>query len=206
MAGKVELLRGYMDEDSLRRFLHSSRDEYERLLWLLMCDAGLRNAEARSITPGNFSKDVILVYGKGGHWDNVIVTVRLWEQFTLVRKNREMKDDQVLFPWGARNVQDRFKRVLKRAGLENKPWTPHTLRHTFATRLLTAGVDIYKVSKMLRHKSVSTTFGYLHTNPKALKEAAELLDTLNRQGGDASGKDTVGRNTRDSEVFVSKGY
>lgn len=52
----------------------------------------------------------------------------------------------------------------------------HSLRHTCASRLLAAGMDIYRVKAWLGHASVTTTEGYAHLQADALREGAELLD------------------------------
>lgn len=51
----------------------------------------------------------------------------------------------------------------------------HKLRHTFATRLLARGVDIYDIRDLLGHSSVSTTEIYLSANPERLRGAVEKL-------------------------------
>lgn len=61
----------------------------------------------------------------------------------------------------------------------SKPFRFHDLRHTFATRLVQKGVDIYKVAKLLGHKDVSTTQRYAHHYPESLRDGVEVLDTLN---------------------------
>ncbi len=54
----------------------------------------------------------------------------------------------------------------------------HNLRHTFATRLVQAGVDLYKVQKLMRHKSPIVTQRYDHHYPESLRDGVEILDRV----------------------------
>jgi integrase len=64
--------------------------------------------------------------------------------------------------------------VVEKAGITDVHW--HDLRHTFASRLVMAGVDIFTVSKLLRHGQVSTTERYAHLSTAHLAAAVERLD------------------------------
>lgn len=52
----------------------------------------------------------------------------------------------------------------------------HDLRHTCATRMVQAGVDLYKVQRLLGHKSPIMTQRYVHHCPESLRDGVEALD------------------------------
>lgn len=52
----------------------------------------------------------------------------------------------------------------------------HDLRHTFATRLVQAGVDFYRVKELLGHKTINMTMRYAHHYPESLRSSIDVLD------------------------------
>ena len=67
-----------------------------------------------------------------------------------------------------------FKGACRRAGIKGLRF--HDLRHTFATRLIQAGVDIVTVQNLLGHHSVTVTQRYTHSNDEQKRKAVELLN------------------------------
>jgi integrase len=116
---------------------------------------------------------------------------------TLVRKTQQMIDmplndeaERVVRGWkGIRKGEYVFynpetgaqwkdlwlglKKACRKAGLDGITW--HTFRHTFASRLTRAGVDLVTVKELLGHSTISTTMRYAHTNRDAKMRAVRLL-------------------------------
>ncbi len=74
----------------------------------------------------------------------------------------------------ASKLKRAFKEAVKEAEIVD--FTFHDLRHTFATRLVQKGVDLYKVSKLLGHKDIATTQRYAHHYPESLRDGVNILD------------------------------
>jgi site-specific recombinase XerD len=62
-------------------------------------------------------------------------------------------------PLSARQIRTRMTRYLKLAGI-TKAYSPHSLRHTFATQLLNAGASLEVVKELMGHRSLDVTLRY----------------------------------------------
>lgn len=153
------------------------RCETETLILLLFYTTGIRLSELISLNLS--SVDVasmqIKVLGKGSK-ERITplpaITRSKLEWYLGLRAEQQPKDDAlILSARGARISRSTVYRVvnssLKVLGVEGKR-SPHILRHTFATHLLSAGVGIENIRELLGHESLSTTQIYAHNSSMEL--------------------------------------
>ena len=77
-----------------------------------------------------------------------------------------------------RNLLRTFKSVMGIIGAE-KDYTIHSLRHTYASRLLEKGVDVSVVSKLLGHSDINTTYSkYIHVLQTQLMQSAASIERI----------------------------
>lgn len=145
---------------------------------LLLYGSGLRIAEALAITLKDAptgDRDVLRVTGKGGKQRLVPVLpiVRSAIARYLALNPHPLTPDDVLFrgvkggPLSARIIQLAMERM--RAALDLPPTaTPHALRHSFATHLLSSGGDLRQIQELLGHASLSTTQAYTEVDRERL--------------------------------------
>ncbi len=97
-------------------------------------------------------------------------------------KVRSINGDFVFFnDFGTKIDANKLKKAFRKTAGDAKiaDFHFHDLRHTFATRLVQKGVDLYKVSKLLGHKDIATTQRYAHHYPESLRDGVDILDGLN---------------------------
>ena len=82
------------------------------------------------------------------------------------------------FPMSRSSVQGAFRKAKQRAGLTKTGVAIHTLRHSYATHLLEAGVNPRLIQRYLGHTQLETTMLYLHLTHKGQEEAYERLNAL----------------------------
>ena len=106
---------------------------------------GARSGEIRSISPENVQDGYIVAKGKTGR--------------RMIKLNSQAKDIievvNPLWDYNKDYVSQKFKKEVRKLGINNARF--HDLRRTFGLNLIKHGMSIYKVSKLLGHKSVKTT-------------------------------------------------
>lgn len=164
----------YLTDDELRRLLAKFDRSYfsehrDYMMILLMLDSGMRLGECSTLLVSDLelSRKRINLRAeetKGRKERTVFFSpktekaLRSWLQY----KDRYVESDY-LFPVkehggsiGVGNFESNFRKYIERAGL-NEDYSPHCLRNNFAKRCLMNGMDIYTLSKLLGHSSVTVT-------------------------------------------------
>jgi integrase/recombinase XerD len=156
-------------------------------LALLLLDTGLRISEALSLgwERVDFDNLVLTVAGKGGK--HRVIPFSLECRRVLYRWKQRGRSD-LLFPTKSgvqtskRNVQRDMKVLGARVGITGVRFSPHTLRHTFAVSYLRAGGNLFYLSKILGHTTVTTTQRYLQSlGIDDLKAVHDRLSLLTRR-------------------------
>jgi len=158
-------------------------DKRNIALLALMAKAGLRVGEvvaleAEDIRLSERSGWAIIRSGKGNKRREVPLNAEVRAALRAYLEARPPFPAERLFvsrtgaPLSARDVQRLVAALAQKARIEGKV-TPHTLRHTFATRAVEKGVDLAALSALLGHESLATTSRYLHPSRERLAEAVE---------------------------------
>ena len=79
-----------------------------------------------------------------------------------------------VFPISVRSLRAAFEITLEKTAI--KDFHFHDLRHTFATRLVQAGVDFYRVKELLGRKTINMIMRYAHHYPESLRSSIDVLD------------------------------
>jgi len=153
----------------------------DRAMLELLYATGLRASEIISLRINNLNLDTgyIITLGKGDKERLVPIgqAAIFWTRLYIdrARPTKPKKDTDILFcsKRGSGMTRQNFWHLIKeyaiKAGI-NRPISPHTLRHSFATHLLAGGADLRAVQVMLGHSDISTTQIYTHLSTARLKD------------------------------------
>ena len=147
----------------------------------LLYACGMRVSELISLNMGdvNVEAGFVRCLGKGSKERIIPVhqeAIRFVKEYIVEARTKLLrdKDEQALFlnRRGERLTRQGFWLILKtyakEAGIK-KPVTPHTLRHSFATHVLSGGADLRAVQELLGHANISTTQIYTHLTSEHIR-------------------------------------
>ena len=143
---------------------------------LLLYGSGLRINEALSLKKKDLPDgEWIRVLGKGKKFRDVPILPEILEkikEYILIMPFNQKPSDNLFLgkrggPLSPRIIQRRIEKIRFKLGLPDYT-TPHALRHSFATHLLSGGADLRAIQQLLGHASLSTTQLYTDVNEKKL--------------------------------------
>ncbi len=156
-----------------------------RTVLLTLYAAGLRVTEATQLQVVDIDSQRMqlkVMHGKGNKQRLVPLSPRLLQELRSYWK--QVRPTTFLFPGRTLDVPLSSATIQKACKMGaalariNKPVTPHTLRHSYATGLLEAGVDLLTIGRLLGHSSFTTTMIYLHVRRPHLESTPSPLDWL----------------------------
>lgn len=178
----------FMTNDELHRLLEAPEGDdikslRDKAILQMLFSTGLRVSELCSLSRDiDLSADEVSIRGKG---DKVRVVFLSDEAKSATKKYIDKRDDMddSLFvkvgvekrqggdslPLTTRSVERIVKHYATKAGIMSKRVTPHVLRHSFATDLLSNGADLRSVQALLGHANIGTTQIYTHVTDKHLR-------------------------------------
>src|SRR5262249_24017042 len=174
-----------LSQAEMAQFLAATGRLKYRALFMAVYAAGLRVSEVVALRAQDIDSKQMVVrvcQGKGKKDRFVMLSPKLLE--VLREYYKAFRPTDTLFfgndkgrPLDRGSVLRACRLIARRAGL-TKHVTPHTLRHSFATHLLEAGVDLRTIQALLGHRSLRTTALYTFVSTERSEEHTSELQSL----------------------------
>jgi integrase len=196
---RIRLLRG----EKIREFVLSHAEEPKYLastsgdlhdIALLMIDTGLRMGEVLSLRwpdvklePADGAKYGYLTVRAQNAKNSKSRNIPLTDRVLAMLKAKGGPDSTMpVFhrPNGARLSQtwmNEQHRAIRDQLHLTKDFVPHSLRHTFGTRLGEAGADAFTIMKLMGHSTITVSQRYVHPSPESVELAVSRMEALNRK-------------------------
>jgi site-specific recombinase XerD len=182
---RPKTLPSVLSSEEVAQLIEATRPGRERMMVQTTYACGLRINELLHLRVADIDSGrmvVVVRQGKGRKDRLVPLSPRLLAELRAYwRKHRpatwlfpglvpdQPLTDGTVFRW--------FQELVARVGFRKRV-TWHTLRHSFATHLLEAGVDLRTLQALLGHSHLRATVGYLHISTRHLQRMPSLLDLL----------------------------
>lgn len=180
----------YLSEVEAETFLQTigERSIQARDMALVALDAGLRFSEIANLTGSSVDIDSRVIHvmnTKGGKDRSVPMTERLAKRLADIKP---ASGNALVFPNQYGKPHDQVPSAAKRAIIDAQlndevedqklRASFHSLRHTFGSKLVQAGVDLYRVQKLLGHSTPVVTQRYSHLSDTDLKDSIKSMEAL----------------------------
>jgi integrase/recombinase XerD len=171
-----------LSREEVDRIIAAIKNLKHRALAMLLYSAGLRLGEVIALRPVHIESarmKVRVEHGKGNRdrytilSEKALQTLRIY--FLAFKPKEWLFEGRNGKQYSHRSVGKIIADATKNAGIQKKV-SPHTLRHSFATHLLEAGVALPVIQKLLGHSSIKTTMIYLHVTEPLVDRVKSPFD------------------------------
>jgi site-specific recombinase XerD len=182
-----------LTQEEVRKTINLIRILRHKACLALIYTCGLRLHEATSISPADIDSKRMVIHIKDGKGrkDRIVplpqCTLQILRAHYKTHRNKKfifpapgrggVNESKSAIPLPDSSVQTVLKKALRDARIV-KNVSIHNLRHSYATHLLEAGIDIRIIQKYLGHKSISSTMIYTHLTPIISENVHEKVDLL----------------------------
>jgi len=181
----------FLNQEEIRRLVEATRGSHIYPIIVTALHTGMRKSELLNLkwADVDFDHGTVTVQAKADwHTKNyrsrvLQLTPMLYE---VLREQRDRQSElgfqsgYVLTYQGERikrGIRDSLRTAVRKAGLQNV--TLHTLRHTFASQLVMAGVSLKEAQELMGHRSFQTTLQYAHLSEDHVKKQVLKLPFAN---------------------------
>ena len=187
-----------MDPDDLQKLLSVIEGSRDRAMILVLLRTGMRIGELLNtkVSDVHMKERRIEIYEAAKN--RLGRVVYLSEDAIIALKDwlgeRNPWEDYLFYSQGNTDTMSystarcRFKKYIVKAGLDHKGYTPHTLRHTFATELLNVGMRLECLQVLLGHRNIEETRRYARLTDKTREEeyfkAMAIIERGDNRGND----------------------
>ena len=191
---KEKRLPDVLSVDEVRRLIAAVRTHHNRTYFWTVYSLGLRLEEGLHLQVGDIDSARMMVHvhrGKGAK-DRYVPLAQSYAEdpppvlgdappsrsgCSRPRSGMASRRRRPTNPWTRSSVQKAMRRVVQELKIQ-KAISIHSLRHSYATHLLEAGVNLRLIQQYLGHSSLQTTMVYLHLTTASQEQAVARIETL----------------------------
>ncbi len=177
LKGEIKRLR-YLSEEEAERLV-SNCESYLKPIVITALNAGMRRGEIFGLTWNRVdlkNRIILLDMTKNGERREIPINDTLLQALSGIVRRLDCKyvfyNPNTLKPFD--NIKRSFASALRKSHILDFHF--HDLRHTFASRLVMAGVDLITVKELLGHKDIKMTLRYSHLSQAHVRQAISVLD------------------------------
>ncbi len=166
----------YLDKEEIEKLLRNCRGNLKPII-IIALNTGMRRGEIFNLKwqDIDFKNGIINIYiTKNGEKKTIPMNEMVKTAFIRVRKHPESAyvfSNEKGEP--TKDIRKSFFTACRKSGILNFRF--HDLRHTFASHLVMAGVDLNTVRELMGHKKIEMTLRYSHLSPDHKKRAVDIL-------------------------------